>query len=356
MNTSKQVNVMIGLLFVTFIILSAYLVNESNRQDVESAEITERNAERGARLFVQNCRTCHGLEGEGAIGAAVNSDAFLVLEEGNAYGIPATPDAEAAAIRSYLRQTIECGRPGTYMQAWSQRYGGSLSDTQINHLVTLITNDPSGKHDFWDDLVVVEGDHADEEQFGAVLEQELGRHPTIAEVRERSQAETVVLDPSALTVNTESCGTYRPETKTAFRNRDPFSDAPPVVATPEPDDEDAAPAPPVGDGEGVAVLMTEWDMETEATIAAGTITFQVRNDGAVAHEFAVVRSDLPADGLPIDGAVADETGLEVLGRIPEFGAGSSQAITLDLTPGNYLLICNVPAHYTLGMATAITVE
>ena len=355
MNTSKQVNVMIGLLFVTFLILSAYLVNESNRQDVESAEITERNAERGARLFVQNCRTCHGLDGSGGIGAAVNSDAFLILEDGNAYGLPATPDAEAVQIRTYLRETIECGRPGTYMQTWSQRYGGSLSDTQINHLVTLITNDPSGKHDFWD-LVRTEGDHADEEQYGAVLEGELGRHPTIEEVRERSEAETVVLDPTALTVNTESCGNYQPATKAAFRNRDPFSDAPPVVATPDPGDAAPTPAAPVGDGEGVAVLMTEWEMATDDTIEAGMITFQVRNEGAVAHEFAVIRTDIAVDGLPIDGAVADETGLDVLGRIPEFGSGSAQAITLDLTPGAYLLICNVPAHYALGMATAITVE
>lgn len=70
MNTSKQINVMIGLLFVIFVVVAGYLLNETSRQDVEADEITERNAERGARLFVRNCRTCHGLEGEGGIGFA----------------------------------------------------------------------------------------------------------------------------------------------------------------------------------------------------------------------------------------------------------------------------------------------
>ena len=93
MNTSKQVNVMIGLLFLTFVVTVGYLFNEANRQEVESAEINERNAERGARLFVQNCRNCHGLdgtgkdsEGKGTIGVALNAPHFLILGEDNVYG------------------------------------------------------------------------------------------------------------------------------------------------------------------------------------------------------------------------------------------------------------------------------
>ena len=263
MNTSKQVNVMIGLLFVSFVVVVGYLFNESNRQVVETEEITHRNAERGARLFVANCRTCHDLEGTGGIGAAINNKAFWIFEEGNAQGVAVTPEGEAEAIRKYLRETIECGRPGTYMQTWSQRFGGPLSDTQVNHLVTLLTNDPTGKSNFWE-LVVEEGEHADEEQFATVLEQEFalaaalteqfgrepteeeieaykeqlteseqlggvveryGRHPTVEEIRERSQAVTVVLDPTALTVNTEACGNWAPDTKAQFRARDPFAAA-----------------------------------------------------------------------------------------------------------------------------------
>ena len=353
MNTSKQVNVMIGLLFVSFVVIVGYLFNESNRQEVETEEITHRNAERGARLFVANCRTCHDLDGSGGIGAAINNKAFWIFEEGNAYGLPATPEGEAEQIRIYLRETIECGRPGTYMATWSQRHGGPLSDTQINHLVTLLTNDPGGKTDFWH-LVDVAGEHADEEQYGAVLEKELGRHPTTEEIRERSQADTVVLDPTALTVNDEACGNWTPTTKAQFRGRDPFSDAPAVVATAAPDE--ATPPPDVEGAVNVSVDMKEWEMAVDQPLPAGAVNFQVRNSGAVAHEFVVIRSDVAVDGLPIDGAVADEVGLDILARILEFRAGSAASTALELQPGQYLLFCNVPAHYTLGMAISVTVE
>jgi len=356
MNTSKQVNVMIGLLFVSFVVIVGYLFNESNRQVVETEEITHRNAERGARLFVANCRTCHDLEGTGGIGAAINNKAFWIFEEGNAQGVAATPEGEAEAIRKYLRETIECGRPGTYMATWSQRFGGPLSDTQVNHLVTLLTNDPTGKSDFWD-LVIEEGHHADEEQFAGVLEEELGRHPTIEEITERSREVTVVLDPTALTVNAEACGNWSPDTKAEFRARDPFA-APgevtvaadtPATPTPEPIDVSDADAT-------VAVEMTEWDMIVDDPIPSGKIAFQVANAGAVAHEFKVTRSDIAADGLPIEGGKANEGGLEILATIQEFQGGSTQVTTVDLEPGKYLLFCNIPAHYQLGMAISVTVE
>ena len=423
MNTSKQINVMIGLLFVTFVILSGYLLNENTRLDEETEEITERNAERGARLFVRNCRTCHGLEGEGALGPAINADAFLVLGEGNEFGIEETPDGEAEGVRTYLRETIECGRPGTFMPTWALRVGGTLSDQQVNHLVTLITNDPTGKTDFWEH-VVEEGDHADEEQFGPVLEkesatavvlaeqlgreptldevqnpdaallvhadgraladlteeerkqfedqadalpedaqfdltdeqfEEFGRHPTVEEIRERSQQETVVTDPAALTVNAQACGQFTAENKTKFRSRDPFAEGTPEPTPPA--DGTATATPPPSGGPAVAVELAEWSVTAaQASVDADGVTFNVTNAGAVAHEFVVIRSDLPADGLPAAGGGVDESGLDVVGRIPEFAGGASASMTFDLTPGNYLLICNIPGHYGLGMTTTLTVE
>ena len=395
MNTSKQVNVMIGLLFVSFVVIVGYLFNESNRQVVETEEITHRNAERGARLFVANCRTCHDLQGTGGIGAAINNKAFWIFEEGNAYGVAATPAGEAEAIRKYLRETIECGRPGTYMQTWSQRFGGPLSDTQVNHLVTLLTNDPTGKSNFWE-LVRTEGEHADEEQFASVLEvrfgleaalteqlgrapteeevaaykkeltsnkqlgsvvERYGRHATAEEIRAESQEVTVVLDPTELTVNTEACGNWAPATKTQFRARDPLAapgeatvaDAPVAAPTVAPVD--------IGDVDAVvAVEMTEWDMIVDQPLPAGLIAFQVQNAGAVAHEFKVIRSDVAEDGLTIEGGRANEGGLEILAAIPEFLGGTTVATTVELTPGQYLLFCNVPAHYQLGMVVSVTVE
>ena len=225
MNTSKQVNVMIGLLFVTFVVTVGYLFNEANRQEVESAEIHERNAERGARLFVQNCRNCHGLdgtgkdaEGKGTIGVALNAPHFLILGEDNVYGAAATSESEADGIRVYLSETITCGRAGTYMPKWDIDFGGSLSPTQVQQLVTLITGDPTGEHDYWA-LVLEEGEHADEEQFGAVLEKELGRHPTAAEIHARSEQETITRDAATITITTDNCGQFANKTKLTRRTR-----------------------------------------------------------------------------------------------------------------------------------------
>ncbi len=267
MNTSKQVNVMIGLLFVTFVVTVGYLFNEANRQEVESAEINERNAERGARLFVQNCRNCHGLDGSGkdangvgTIGVALNAPHFLILGEDNVYGAAATSESVAESIRTYLRETITCGRVGTYMPKWDIAFGGSLSATQVEQLVTLIVGDPTGAHDFWK-LVLEEGEHADEEQYGAVLEERFalaailteqlgrapteeeiaayksqlgselsdeqradlldryGRHPTAAEIYAESERQTLTRDASTITVTTDNCGQYSNPAKLAFRTR-----------------------------------------------------------------------------------------------------------------------------------------
>ena len=424
MNTSKQINAMIGLLFVTFVILSGYLLNESNRQQNETEEITERNAERGARLFVRNCRTCHGLDGEGALGPAINSNAFMVLGEGNTFGVDATPDGEAMGVRTFLRETIQCGRPGTFMPTWALSFGGTLSDQQVNHLVTLITNDPTGKKDFWE-LVVEDGHEADEEQYAPTLlresatavvlaerfgreptleeaqnpdlallvdaagltladltederqmfedqaevlpeeaqfdltgEQleELGRHPTTAEITERSRLETVVTDPSALTVNAQACGQFTSASKATARARDPFAEGMPEP-TETPTDGTATATPPPTGGPSVAVDLAEWSVTAaQPSVEADGVTFNVNNAGAVVHELVVIRSDLAADMLPLAGAGVDESALDVVGRIPEFGGGTSASITFDLTPGNYVLICNIPAHYGLGMTTTLTVE
>lgn len=80
---------------------------------------------------------------------------------------------------------------------------------------------------------------------------------------------------------------------------------------------------------------------------AGKVTFVVRNAGRLDHDFVVLRTDLPAGGLPIVGSRAKEVGRR--GRIPVFGPGKTRRLSLDLKPGKYVLICNVPGHYKAGM-------
>ncbi|MEA2312683.1 MAG: hypothetical protein QOE28_2651, partial [Solirubrobacteraceae bacterium] len=36
--------------------------------------------------------------------------------------------------------------------------------------------------------------------------------------------------------------------------------------------------------------------------------------------------------------------------------GAAKALTLNLKPGHYALICNLPGHYTAGMYADLTVK
>ncbi len=89
---------------------------------------------------------------------------------------------------------------------------------------------------------------------------------------------------------------------------------------------------------------------------AGALTFSVSNDGTIDHNFRVIKTDLAPDALPTANAQADESQLDVVASSPEFNAGETQEVSIDLEPGSYVLICNVPGHYDLGMRAAFTVE
>lgn len=91
---------------------------------------------------------------------------------------------------------------------------------------------------------------------------------------------------------------------------------------------------------------------------AGTITFVVHNDGVARHDFHVLKTDLPAGKLPVQTseAVVSATGIEAIGQLSAIEAGSSQSLTVDLTAGNYVLICNLPEHYEEGMYVGFAVN
>ena len=46
----------------------------------------------------------------------------------------------------------------------------------------------------------------------------------------------------------------------------------------------------------------------------------------------------------------------MVGRIDTFAGGQTRDATFDLAAGSYLLICNLPGHYQLGMTAAFTVR
>ena len=159
MNTSKQINTIIGLLMVGAIATLLYYLWDGDRQSAATERQLTENAERGGNLFSLNCRACHGLNGLGS------------LESTALPGLPLNTDANReadAARQDYIRGTINCGRVGTKMPPWSTKYGGPLNDFQIDQLMALITGtmtgfdqDPQASLDGWQNAVE-QADHADQ--------------------------------------------------------------------------------------------------------------------------------------------------------------------------------------------------
>jgi len=92
------------------------------------------------------------------------------------------------------------------------------------------------------------------------------------------------------------------------------------------------------------------------SVKAGTIKIGVRNLGTMEHSFVVLKTDLPPDKLPVDGASAKAREDGKVGEIPSIPAGKSAGVTIELTPGKYVFICNIAGHYQLGMHTGFAVD
>ncbi len=108
-------------------------------------------------------------------------------------------------------------------------------------------------------------------------------------------------------------------------------------AEPKPCAADAAPA-------AVALEANEFTFTGPATAKGGAVAFDVKNVGKAMHELAVIKADSYAS-LPVDeyGAV-DETKLAagaLVGRTAKFAGGSACGATFNLTPGKYVLVCNI---------------
>mgnify|MGYP001386782001 CR=1 FL=1 len=107
MNTQKQIVLIVALMFIFVGGCAAYAAIDLPIRAPDQQEWTEEQSiERGALLFGNNCRTCHGNKGDGGVGPALNRADFqdqdpLVLKQN----------------RDLVRRTLQCGRAGTLMPA-----------------------------------------------------------------------------------------------------------------------------------------------------------------------------------------------------------------------------------------------
>ena len=95
---------------------------------------------------------------------------------------------------------------------------------------------------------------------------------------------------------------------------------------------------------------------TSSEVRAGSVTFIARNAGSTAHDLIVIKTDLAPDRLPIDTQTQKVKEDGKIGGLEQVAPGKSLNLRVDLPAGAYVVICNVPTHYQLGMHTALTVK
>jgi len=79
------------------------------------------------------------------------------------------------------------------------------------------------------------------------------------------------------------------------------------------------------------------------------------------HEFVVLKTDTPAASIPIgtfegeQGRINEDTAGTNVGETGDLKAGATKTVTINLQPGHYVFLCNLPGHYMQGMRIDVTV-
>ena len=107
----------------------------------------------------------------------------------------------------------------------------------------------------------------------------------------------------------------------------------------------------------VSVTMNEWDVKVDPNykmgkhIKPGELTITLKNEGNLEHNLVLLNNNKHEDlELSADGSMADESKLDILGKIEGIQPGESgELVIADLPAGTYAFICNTPGHYDQGM-------
>jgi mono/diheme cytochrome c family protein len=101
--------------------IASYSLLEGERVAQAAELLHEKRLKHGKEIFGEQCASCHGENGEGGIGTALNNKTLLQT----------THDDRFFAV-------TRAGVPSTQMPAWSVDYGGPLTDEDIRSVVTHI--------------------------------------------------------------------------------------------------------------------------------------------------------------------------------------------------------------------------
>jgi uncharacterized cupredoxin-like copper-binding protein len=106
----------------------------------------------------------------------------------------------------------------------------------------------------------------------------------------------------------------------------------------------------------VRVVERDFKIKAPREVSAGEVRLSVDNRGPDAHEFVLVRSDgnplpLRKDGITMDEDLVEDRIVTVL----EPEAPGVRVADATLTPGRYVLVCNMSGHLMGGMKRTLVV-
>lgn len=115
-------------------------------------------------------------------------------------------------------------------------------------------------------------------------------------------------------------------------------------------------APSASDAIHLAVELTDSSIGLASDrVGGGSIAFDVVNRGSTLHEIEVFSGAVEGPLPPVRNSIADMSGYTLLDEVEDILAGGRASLVVDLAPGTYLVICNLPGHYALGMWAYLTV-
>lgn len=98
-----------------------YIITENSRMEAAAATFEDERIHHGREIYTEQCATCHGNQGEGGVGTALNNKALL-----------------KNTFDEVFFSVIRSGVPSTQMPAWSVDFGGPLTDEDIRSVVAFI--------------------------------------------------------------------------------------------------------------------------------------------------------------------------------------------------------------------------
>lgn len=120
-NYTRHVSVALALTIAILVSFQAYILREPERITADEKRDRLIAVTEGRSLYAENCAMCHGEEGEGVDGPALNDKQFL-----------------ANTADTTLFSLISSGVPNTEMPAWNQVHGGPFTDEEVRSLVAFL--------------------------------------------------------------------------------------------------------------------------------------------------------------------------------------------------------------------------